>query len=119
MEKSAHRFVEDRNVPWEDMGKGLKRKILAYNRNVMMACVSFEKGAVGAVHSHPHTQVTYVRQGSFEVVIGSEKSTVHSGDSFVVPSGVKHGVVALEGGCLIDVFSPMREDFIAGRNQRG
>jgi len=110
MEKSTDWFVQDRNVPWEDLGKGLKRKILAYNENMMMASVSFEKGAVGAMHSHPHTQVTYVRNGSFEVVIGSEKSTVQSGDSFVVPSGVEHGVTALEDGCLVDVFSPMRED---------
>ncbi len=112
MENSIRRFVHDKNVPWEEMAKGLRRKILAYNENMMMASVSFEKGAVGAMHSHPHTQVTYVQRGTFEVVIGSEKNTVHSGDSFVVPSGVEHGVVALEDGCLVDVFSPMREDFV-------
>jgi quercetin dioxygenase-like cupin family protein len=112
MKKSVDRIVQDKNVPWEDVGKGLKRKILAYNENMMMASVSFDKGAVGAMHSHPHTQVTYVRDGSFEVVIGSENSTLRSGDSFVVPSGVEHGVVALEDGCLVDVFSPMREDLV-------
>lgn len=112
MAMKAREVVESRDIPWEDLGHGLKRKILVYDEKMMMTCVSFKKGAVGALHNHPHTQVTYIQQGSFEATIGSEKNTLHAGDSFLIPSGVEHGVVALEDGILVDVFTPMREDFV-------
>lgn len=103
-------------IPWVDLGNGLKRKVLAYDEKMMLTSVSFKKGAVGSLHSHPHTQVTYIQQGSFEVTIGSEKKTLRAGDSFLAPSGIQHGVVALEDGILVDVFTPMREDFVRPRS---
>lgn len=105
-------FFESEQVPWESVAPGMRRKIMAYEQNLMLVRVEFEKGAVGTVHSHSHTQISYVESGSFEVSIGEEKKTLIKGDAFYAPPHVMHGAVCLEAGVLIDVFSPMREDFI-------
>jgi quercetin dioxygenase-like cupin family protein len=109
---SSNAFVDAEQLPWEHAGKGVTRKILGYNPDLMMVSVAFEEGAVGALHAHPHRQVTFVAGGSFEVRIASDTKKLKAGDSFIVPSGVEHGVVALEKGMLIDVFTPAREDFL-------
>ena len=105
-------LVESEKIEWEDLGAGVKRKILAYDNNLMMVLVSFQKDAIGYTHNHIHTQVTYVANGSFEVEIEDTKKILKTGDCFFVPSNLKHGVTALEDGTLIDIFTPMREDFI-------
>ena len=50
----------------EDLGDGVRRKVVAYHENLMCVEVHFEQGAVGALHSHPHEQITYVLSGKFE-----------------------------------------------------
>ncbi len=106
-------FVKTGDHPWEAAGAGVHRKILAYDSGLMMAHVRFTKGAMGSVHTHPHRQITFVERGSFEVQIAHEKQILRKGDSFIVPPDVEHGVVALEEGDLLDVFTPVREDFLA------
>lgn len=108
-------FVHASGMGWEDAGEGMRRKILGYNEEMMMVRVEFDRGAVGSVHTHPHRQVTYVESGRFEVEIDGNKEDLTVGDSFIVESNVSHGVRALEGGCLIDVFMPLREDFLVGK----
>lgn len=81
----------------------------------MRSCVwriILKKGAVGAMHHHPHTQITYVASGKFEFTIGGEKKVVSAGDSLLKKDGVEHGCVCLEAGILVDIFAPMREEFV-------
>jgi quercetin dioxygenase-like cupin family protein len=106
-------FVKTEDLAWETAGNEVKRKVLAYDSDLMMVHVRFSKGAIGYVHTHPHRQVTFVEQGSFEVQIAQVKTILRKGDSFIVPPDVEHGVVALEDGDLLDVFTPAREDFLA------
>ncbi|HEU4470374.1 MAG TPA: cupin domain-containing protein [Flavisolibacter sp.] len=106
-------FIENREVYWEPVAEGVKRKIMAYDESLMLVKVEFEKGGVGAIHSHRHTQITHVESGVFEVEISGEKKILTAGDVFYIPPHALHGAVCLESGVLIDVFSPMREDFIA------
>ncbi len=105
-------FINSEKIELEQVGEGLSRKILGYNPDLMMVRVFFKKGAVGEAHSHPHRQVTYVDSGSFEVHIDGKKQVLKAGDSFIVPAEKMHGCVALEDGSLIDVFTPIREDFL-------
>ncbi|SFE46033.1 cupin domain-containing protein [Spirosoma endophyticum] len=105
-------FVDDQNLPWESVGEGVKRKIMSYDANVMMVKVAFETGGVGAPHSHMHTQMSYVASGVFSIMIGDETQTIRKGDAFYIPPNVWHGAVCLEAGELVDVFTPMREDFV-------
>ena len=109
----SREFQVNNHIPWEDVGKGLQRQIFGHDDKVMMVKVKFEKGAIGALHSHPHSQVTYIESGEFEMTIGDDKKLIKKGDGFYVPPDVLHGILCIEAGMLIDVFSPMREDFIA------
>ena len=105
-------FVHGRDVAWDRMADGVRRQILGYGPDLMLVRVEFEKGAVGAMHHHPHRQVTYVASGAFDATIDGVARRLDAGDSFFVHTGLEHGVVALEPGTLIDVFTPAREDFL-------
>ena len=105
-------FIQAENIQWETAGRGVRRKILGYDSELMMARVEFAQGAISSAHSHPHRQVTFVERGTFEVTIGNETMQLSSGDSFFVPPNVPHGVLALSEGCMVDVFTPMRQDFL-------
>lgn len=107
-------FVHDEAAPWTDLGGGIRRKILGHDERMMMVRVAFEEGAVGAMHSHPHVQLSFVEAGVFDVTIGDRTERLAAGASFIVPGGVEHGVVARAAGALVDVFTPPREDFLAG-----
>mgnify|MGYP000933821257 CR=1 FL=1 len=106
-------FVDNKSVKACVCGEGQTRKILGAGGSLMMVEVTFAKGAVGTVHSHPHEQVSYVVRGSFEFNLDGDKRTIMAGDSVYVPSNVKHGVMAFEeGSVIVDVFTPQREDFL-------
>lgn len=95
-----------------DLGNGVTRRVLAYSQDIMAVEVSFETGAEGAVHTHPHTQCSYVLSGCFSYSVEGEAVELHPGDSIVVPSGAPHGTLCLAAGVLLDIFSPMRKDFL-------
>lgn len=105
-------FIEDKQLEWQTVGDGIRRKIMAYDTSLMLVKVDFEQAAVGALHKHVHVQITHIESGVFEVEIAGDKKVLKAGDGFHIPSNVEHGVVCLEKGVLIDVFSPMREDFV-------
>lgn len=90
----------------------MTRQVLAENEALMVVAFTFEKGGVGDVHNHPHTQSTFVERGRFHFSIDGEVFEVGPGDSFVIPSGAMHGCKCLEAGRLIDTFTPRRDDFL-------
>lgn len=105
-------LVEDKEVEWIELGGGIKRKVMAYDDQMMVVKVAFEAGGIGALHSHPHTQASYVASGKFDITIDGKTKTLKGGDVYFVPSDLVHGAVCLEDGELIDVFHPLREDFL-------
>ncbi len=105
-------FAKDNEATLENLGGGVSRKIMTYCNHLMLVRVFFEKGAVGAVHNHPHLQMSYVAEGSFEVTINQQTQILTKGDVFYAPTMVYHGVTCLESGELVDVFNPTREDFL-------
>ena len=104
--------VFNSDVTAKDCEPGVRRKILSYNDELMMCEITFEKGAQGYIHSHPHLQTTYIVKGSFEFTIDGVKTVVKAGDSLLMPSNSVHGTVALEDSVLVDVFNPKRDDFL-------
>ncbi len=106
-------FVKSDSLEWEEVAAGVKRKILGYDSELMMVHVLFQKDAIGSLHNHAHRQVTYVESGSFELNIDGVKKVLNKGDSFFIPPNIKHEAIALEQGCLIDIFCPCREDFLS------
>lgn len=105
-------FQFENETQWEDAAEGIKRQLYGYDDTIMLVKAKFEKGAVGALHEHHHSQVTYVDSGVFEMSIGNEKRIIKKGDGYYVPPHTVHGCVCIEPGMLIDVFSPLREDFL-------
>jgi quercetin dioxygenase-like cupin family protein len=97
---------------WVSPEAGIRRRIMVHNDEMMMVEVVFENGAVGSLHSHPHIQSSYVAEGRFEVTIDGTTQVLDKGGSFIVAPDLVHGVVALESGRLIDVFTPTRADFL-------
>jgi len=108
----SKKFIKTNKMEWENMGGGVKRKILGYDNQIMMVKVSFTKGAVGTPHDHFHTQATYCVKGKFEFTIENEKKIIEADDGVYIPPNAEHGAICLEDGILIDVFSPVREDFL-------
>ena len=114
MKRASDIFSLSETLEWEELGGGVSRKILGWDNQIMMVLVKFEKGAVGSPHQHFQTQTTYCTNGKFEFTVGDEKQVINMGDGIYIPPNVIHGAVCLEEGVLIDVFSPVREDFLDG-----
>lgn len=107
-----HFFMDDEH-PWQELGGGLRRKIMPWTDDLMAVCMRFDKGAAAALHSHDvHTQITYIVEGRFEVEADGEKKILKAGDAFLSRKNVSHGVVALEDGAVVDMFTPKRADFL-------
>lgn len=106
-------FFVEKEEPVYPADKGITRQIYGYDDNIMMVKVIFEKGAIGTPHTHIHSQASYVVSGKFKVTVGDEVKILEAGDGFYAAPNVKHGCVCLEKGVLIDVFSPMRKDFLS------
>ena len=106
-------YTENKNVPAKDLGGGVMRKVLSYSRNLMACELTFEKGAVGAAHSHPHAQIGYIISGRLVYQeAGQADKILETGDTYYVAPNVVHGVQILEDTKLLDIFTPMREDFV-------
>jgi quercetin dioxygenase-like cupin family protein len=105
-------FQIENDIEWEVPAEKIKRQVFGYDDKIMLVKAQFDTGGVGSLHQHPHSQVTYVESGVFEMQIGVEKKIIKKGDGYYVPPNVIHGCVCLEAGMLIDVFSPLREDFL-------
>jgi len=105
-------FRLPKDVVWTDLGNGHLRAVLSERPELMMVAFAFPAGGVGALHSHPHVQASFVAEGRFEVTIEGETTVVGQGGSFIVPPSALHGVKALEKGLLIDAFTPRRDDFL-------
>lgn len=107
-------FFNSADVPWTDLGDGIRRKIVGHTPELMSALVQFDKGAVGTVHSHEaHDQIAYVISGAFEAEVNGAKRVLRAGDAFIAPRDHLHGVVALEqDSTLLDQFSPRRDEYL-------
>jgi quercetin dioxygenase-like cupin family protein len=85
----------------------------AAGAKMMLSYVTIEPRAVVEPHSHPHEQGGIVLSGRARFIIGDEERVLGPGDMYCIPGGVTHKVVALEEGCTaLDVFCPVREDYL-------
>lgn len=108
-------FFTSDDIKTEELGNGISRRIGAYHDNLMVVEVSFEEGAVGTLHSHPHEQITYVLEGEFEFTVKNELNetrVVRAGESLYKQPNIEHGAVCLKKGKLLDIFTPVRKDFL-------
>lgn len=83
-----------------------------YGQNIMMSYLEMEAGAVVPLHHHPHEQAGMLLKGLMRLTIGDETRTCEAGSMFIIPPNTPHMAVAVDGPALIlDIFSPVREDY--------
>ncbi len=106
-------FASLATLPAERVTDKISRKIAAGDRE-MMVWWSMKAGAHATAHKHPHEQIAFMLKGKMEFRLGGERRTCGPGDVVVIPGGVEHEAFFPEDTEVIDVFSPPREDFLAG-----
>ena len=104
----VHRWDE---IALEKITEMISQKIVTGERE-MLAQIYLKRGALVPVHSHESEQMTYILQGALKVVVGGNVLTVREGEVLHVPSGVPHQAEALEDTLELDVFSPIRQDWL-------
>jgi len=112
MSTKSKSYIFKAELPYEKPTEGITRQIMGYDGQIMLVKVIFEKGAIGYLHQHIHSQSTYIISGKFEVNINDEKKILEAGDGFYIEPNTPHGTMCIESGVLIDAFSPIREDFL-------
>ena len=111
MKHFTNTFRPAADLHWEVMAPGVRRTLVAYNDDLLLVKVSFETGAVGALHQHVHSQITYVESGEFEAIVGGDTRILRAGDSFYAAPNVPHGVVARQAGVLTRLIQPRARGF--------
>ena len=96
--------------------KGVSLDSLAVGERSMVAKMNYVKGNFATTHQHPHEQCGYVISGEYRLKAELPDKQIdvllHAGDSYPIPGGTPHSFEVMEGGEVIDVFTPQREDYL-------
>jgi quercetin dioxygenase-like cupin family protein len=98
-----------------EMVPGVTRRTLVHGEKTSLHEIAIARGAEVPLHTHPHEQIGYVASGRVVFQVGEAERELSAGDGYVVPGEVPHGVVALEDSVCVDIFSPVREEYLDGR----
>src|SRR5271155_5556200 len=107
----THKFQTWDSVPLEQMSDVISRKLIT-GEKAMVAQVFLKKDAVVPEHHHESEQITYILEGALKFELEGKEVVVHKGEVLYIPSNVPHRAVALEDTVDVDVFSPLRMDWI-------
>ena len=100
------------SIPVERLEEGIERQMIV-GENVMICRLRLAPNVVTPAHDHPHEQITLVERGRVLFTIGDEQRIAQAGDVLHFPPGTWHGATMLdEEVILVDIFSPIREDFL-------
>lgn len=89
-----------------------------YGEHLMLSYLEMDAGAEVPLHSHPHEQGGILLSGVLELTIGDETRRVTAGSLFLIPPNTPHRAYACDGPAVVlDVFSPVREDYAALTNR--
>ena len=92
--------------------EGAYLSTLVHGEKTLMAQFSIARGSVIPSHSHPHEQTGFMVSGKLRFKVENETMDVESGDSWCIPGDIEHSADALEDSVIIEVFSPVREDYL-------
>ena len=105
-------IYKNKESDYTEMAEGLKIKTLVHGDKTLLTKFSLKGGAVHASHSHPNEQTGYLISGKVKFTIGSEVYEIETGDSWSIPGGVEHQAEIINDAVGIEVFSPVREDYL-------
>ncbi len=104
-------FIEEDNMSKKSIAPGVSIAVAGGDR-AQMSFVTLTPGSQVPMHDHPHEQMGVVLEGEFVMVIGGESRTIKTGDKYVIPGGIEHGVPEVKiKSVALDIFSPPREDY--------
>lgn len=95
--------------------KGVNLDSLAVGERSMVTKMNYVKGNFATMHSHPHEQCGYVISGKYRLIVEGDNRIdviMHPGDSYAIPGNIPHSFEVIEGGEVVDVFTPHREDYL-------
>lgn len=105
-------FIFDKEIEAKNIASGTRRKLFPGSENMMIARLSFTAGTSGDLHAHLHEQMSYILKGKFRYQVGHVTKEVGEGDVVYIPSNEKHRCECLSNGEILDIFVPMRKDFL-------
>lgn len=106
------------SIPVEHIAEGVERQMI-WGERLMVCRLSFKPRVVTAIHSHPHEQITLVERGSVEFTVDGQTRIATAGDVLHFPAHILHGATMLDDEVvLVDIFSPLREDFLPPAGSR-
>lgn len=105
-------FVKKEDCHPTQLANGSVRTIKGYINDMMVVELIWKKGQEGTVHTHPHRQCGYIISGKFEANVDGKKQILGPGECFYTEADEPHGLLALEDGVTLDIFTPYREDFL-------
>ena len=95
-----------------EMFPGVVRRTLTSGDRTTLCEITMDEGATVPAHTHPHEQAGYVASGRVRFAIDGDERELRAGDSYLVPGGATHEVTALEPSVCVDIFSPVREEYL-------
>ncbi len=105
-------FYKKDDTAYKKQLDGVHFKTLVHGRNTSLHEFILEKDSKIPMHSHPHEQTGYLVSGRMNFIISGKKISVEPGDSWNIPGGEEHGVDVLENCIVIEIFSPVREEYL-------
>jgi quercetin dioxygenase-like cupin family protein len=106
-------FYKKDESGYREIVDGVLMKPLVHGEKTLLIETNIKKGAVHNLHSHPHEQTGYLVSGKLMMIIGDERFEAEPGDSWCVPGGVEHSGEILEDSVIVEVFSPVREEYLS------
>jgi quercetin dioxygenase-like cupin family protein len=100
-------------IALEKITEMVSRKFVSGDRETL-AQIYLKRGAVVPMHAHESEQMTYVLQGTLKFLVAGEEVTVREGEVLHIPSELAHQVEAIDDTFVLDVFSPVRRDWLDG-----
>ncbi len=97
---------------YREVCEGIQMKTLVYGHRTLMAEFRLAEGADLPVHQHDHEQTGYLVSGRIDLIINDTVHEVYPGDSWCIPGKMAHSARAHENSVAVEVFSPVREEYL-------
>jgi quercetin dioxygenase-like cupin family protein len=110
--KGGIMFYKKDDLGYKEPMEGVRMKTLTHGEKTLMAEFRVKKGGILPEHTHPHEQIGYLISGRIAFIIDGERKVAESGDSWCIHSDVPHSAEMVEDSVVIEVFSPVREDYL-------
>jgi quercetin dioxygenase-like cupin family protein len=105
-------FEQHRETGFRRLAEGIEIKTLVRGERTLMVKFRLRAGHTLVLHTHPHEQTGYLVEGHIRLTIDGRVHDVWAGDSWCIPGGEEHGGEFVEDSVIVEVFSPVREDYL-------